>query len=1053
MATQDSKVGEAERKTQDKVIDLFKDRLGYEYLGKWEVTEAELARTSPIEEDILSNWLINKQGYTHQMASAAITELNRVRNSTSDLVDSNKAVYEKLYYGAKVSPGVGENYVTVHYIDWDNPLNNDFGIAEEVSMQRTETGMRRPDVVLYVNGIALGVLELKKAAVSVSEGIRQNLTNQNRNEIPHFFSTIQLVMAGNETQGLRYGTTNTPEKYYLEWKRDPMDESRLHLFDHLEAMCNKEMLLDFIHNFVIFDAGVKKVARQNQYHGIKAAQTRVKHREGGIIWHTQGSGKSLLMVWLAKWILENNPNARVLVVTDRIELDEQIEKNFANTNFKPFRAKNAGELLHQLNNSLPDRKQGKKTADATCPSIICSLLHKFRDKDNYDDFIRQLSNLKIENFSVKGELFVFVDECHRSESGRMKKAMDAVLGGTQMYIGFTGTPLLKKDKATSQQVFGSFIHTYKFDEAVRDGVVLDLRYEARNIAQRVVCQDRIDMWFDRITKDMTDEAKRQVKQKWGTVSAVFSSKERLENIAADICLDYATKPRLSTSQGTAILVAGSIYEAFRFYEIFTNRIDLKGKCAVVSSFEPDKGAVRTAGSDAMQNEDYFKYEVSRRMLNDFGFNPDKTDVMTEFETKVKKMFIEEPGRMKLLIVVDKLLTGFDAPPATYLYIDKKMRDHGLFQAICRVNRLDGESKEYGYIVDYQELLPRLEDAYRDFTSDAFDGYDLEDIEGLLKNRLKEAKKRLEDCMEQLDALCEPVLEPKGRDDYLRYFCVGENLIKHGIQRHSLYTFTASLIRAYAQIKDEAEEAGYTPKEIEEIACKVRHYVAMRDEVKLCSGDYVDMKSVEAEMRQLVDDFVKAEPSTVLTTLNETTLSELLASNAAETGEQVKKKVGEKNAADTIHNNLKRDITEKSCKNPKFYDKLSKLLDDIVKQLKEDAISYKEFLEKIEKLAQDVVSGGTKTSDYPSRLTTARQRALYDNAPDSLSENVREHFAVVMDSCITVHAQPGFETNAMKERSLKMEIRRSLEAICSSWTKEDLQNTVELVFNMAKSHAR
>lgn len=1046
MSNNNSEVGTAERVTQNKVIALFQNKLKYTYLGKWEVTDEMQARTCPIEEDILKSWLL-RQGHTEQRVSAAITELKRVRNSSSDLFESNKAVYEKLYYGAKVSSGIGENNVTVHYIDWDNPLNNDFGIAEEVSIKRIGSGMRRPDVVLYVNGIALCVLELKKAAVSVSSGIRQNLTYQNRDEIPHFFSTIQLVMAGNETQGLRYGTTMTPEKYYLEWKREPQDESRKHLFEHLEAMCNKEMLLDFIHNFTIFDAGVKKVARQNQYHGIKAAQKRVKEREGGIIWHTQGSGKSLLMVWLAKWILENNPHARVLIVTDRIELDEQIEKNFVNTNYKPFRAKNAEQLLHQLNNSNSKSDKQKQTADETCPSIICTLLHKFRDKDNYDDFIRQLNNYKITDFSVKGELFVFVDECHRSESGRMKSAMDAVLGGTQMYIGFTGTPLLKKDKATSQQIFGTFIHTYKFDEAVRDGVVLDLLYEPRNIENRVVKQDLLDRCFEHITQGMTEEAKRQVKQKWGTVSAVFSSKDRLGNIATDICIDFVTKPRLCTSQGTAMLVAGSIYEAFRFYDIFSKQVEIQGKCAVISSYVPDMNAIRTAGSQAVANEDYYKYDVCRRMLKDFEFDPDTTDVISEFETKIKKMFIEEPGRMKLLIVVDKLLTGFDAPPATYLYIDKKMRDHGLFQAICRVNRLDGESKEYGYIVDYKELFPRLREAYLDFTSDAFDEYEKEDIEGILKDRLKEAKKRLAQCLEKLDALCEPVMEPKGRDDYLNYFCIGTNLDKHAQQRHALYTFTASLVRAFAQIKDEAEEAGYTPKQMDAISENVRHYVAMRDEVKLCSGDYVDMKTVEAEMRQLVDAFVKAEPSTVLTTLNDKTLSELIAANAKDNGELVKKEVGEKNAADAISNNIKRDITEKSCKNPKFYEKLSKLLDDIVKQLKADAISYKEFLQQIEKLAQEVVSGGTRQSGYSAKLTTPLLKALFDNAPESMDDSLREHFAEVMDSCITDNAQPGFEINTMKERKLRKAIRLA-------WGEVGVLPTddmVEMVFNLAKSH--
>lgn len=1044
--TSQSQIGSRERETQDKVISLFREKLGYEYLGNWDVTEFEAARKSPIEENILQAWLLG-QRYDRPIVAKAIEELNRARSCSNELTDNNYAAYEKLYYGAKISMGAGKNNITVKYIDWDHPERNRFGVAEEVSVQRVITGTRRPDVVLYVNGIAVGTLELKKATVSVAEGIRQNLTNQSRREIPHFFSTVQLVMAGNETQGLRYGTVGTPEKYYLKWKRSPEDTCDAHLLEHLEALCNKETLLDFIHNFIIFDSKIKKVARQNQYYAIKAAQLRVQKREGGIIWHTQGSGKSLMMVLLAKWILENNSDARILIITDRIELDEQIVRVFSNSNYKPFHARNAGELLRQLNGSTLRTKA--QASDDVHPSIICSLLHKFRGKNDYDEFIRQLRSYHIDNFSVKGELFVFVDECHRSESGQMKKAMDGVLGRTQMYVGFTGTPLLKRDKATSQQIFGTFIHTYKFDEAVRDGVVLDLRYEARNIENRVVSQDRLDMWFERIANGMTDEAKRQVKQKWGTVSSVFSSKERLENIAADICLDFVTRPRLYSDHGNAMLVAGSIYEAYRYYSIFRERVEMKKKCAVIASFEPDKGVIRTEGSDARQTEDRFKYDVCRQMITDFDMDLDGADAIATFENKMKKLFIKKPSCIKLLIVVDKLLTGFDAPPATYLYIDKKMRDHGLFQAVCRVNRLDGESKEYGYIVDYRQLFPKLEEAYRDFTSDAFDAYDKEDIDGLLKDRLQEAKKRLEECIEKLDTLCEPVPEPKGRDDYLRYFCHGENLKRHALQRSTLYKWTASLIRAYAQIKNEMVEAGYTDDRITRIKNKVSHYTDVRMEVRLASGDHVDMKSVEAEMRQLVGDFVKADHSAVLTTLGDRTLSELLTVNAKGILEELNERVGKKNAAEAIYNNLKHDITEKSCLNPKYYDKLSRLLDEIVKQLKEDAISYAEFLKQIEQLAMDI--NYFSKGNYPSGVNTPRQKALYDNAPEKMSEAERERFAIELDLCLAKNAEPGFDMYPTRAKSLMKAIKQTLQAFKNTWKPEELDRVADNVYNLAKNH--
>lgn len=348
---------------------------------------------------------------------------------------ANKEVYRLLRYGVKDKEGAGHQKETVWLIDWNNPEANDFAIAEEVSIKGENK--KRSDIVLYVNGIALGVIELKRSSVSVSEGIRQNLDNQKKDFIRNFFTTMQLVMAGNDTQGLRYGTIETPEKFYLEWK-EPLENNYDYKLDfHLSRVCNKARFLQIIHDFIVFDAGIKKTCRHNQFFGVEAAKRHIAKREGGIIWHTQGSGKSLTMVWLAKWIRENVTDARVLIVTDRTELDEQIEKVFTGVDEDIYRTKSGADLVATLNQPNP--------------WLICSLVHKFgrqSDSENdaaTDEFIEELKKSLSSSFSAKGTLFVFVDECHRTQSGKLHDAMKAILPEA-MFVGFTGTPLMKKDK-------------------------------------------------------------------------------------------------------------------------------------------------------------------------------------------------------------------------------------------------------------------------------------------------------------------------------------------------------------------------------------------------------------------------------------------------------------------------------------------------------------------------------------------------------------------------------------------------------------------------------
>jgi type I restriction enzyme R subunit len=632
-----STVGQRERETQNRIVALFRGALGYSYLGDW----CDRSDNRNVEDDWLRPILV-AQGYDKALIDRALFELAKAAGDQSrSLYDVNRSVYDLLRYGVKVKTGVGETTQTVWLIDWEHPERNHFAIAEEVTVRPADPNafVKRPDIVIYVNGIALGVIELKRSTVSVAAGIRQNLDNQKPVFIERFFTTMQVIMAGNDTEGVRYGVIQTPERYWLAWKEageaeNPLDRAILQL-------CDKGRFLELIHDFTVFDAGIRKTCRHNQYFGVVAAHDHVRRREGGIIWHTQGSGKSLVMVWLAKWIREHVMDARVLIITDRTELDDQIEQVFGGVGEAIHRTKNGDDLMARLND--------------TAPWLMCSLVHKFgaREEPDVEGFVEDLRRALPPGFRAKGELFVFVDECHRTQSGELHKAMKAIIPNA-MLIGFTGTPLLKRDKATSLETFGPYIHTYKFDEAVRDGVVLDLRYEARDIDQAITSSIKIDQWFEAKTRGLNDLARAQLKQRWGTLQKVLSSQSRLEKIVADILMDMETRGRLMSGRGNAMLVSGSIYQACKLYELFETT-ELAGKCAIVTSYRPGAADIKGEETGEGLTERLKKYEIYNRMLG--GRDPEA------FEKAAKRRFVDEPGQMKLLIVVDKLLTGFDAPPA------------------------------------------------------------------------------------------------------------------------------------------------------------------------------------------------------------------------------------------------------------------------------------------------------------------------------------------------------------------------------------------------------
>jgi type I restriction enzyme R subunit len=1015
---QSVQVGESERSLQNRLVKFFCDakRLNYTYLGNLQDQINKNIITSRLKAFLLKK-------YSDKLAESAIDELVRTAGDLShDLYTANQAVYSLLKYGAKPIDQRDGKPKTVFFIDWEHPENNDFAIAEEVTVR--ENLEKRPDIVIYVNGIALSVIELKKSTISVSNGIRQNIGNQTDLFIKSFFTTVQIIAAGNDSEGLRYGVINTPEKYYLEWKN--FDETtneaakKINAFsalldDKLHAVVysiyEKARFLDIIRNFIIFDKGIKKICRHNQYFGILEAQTKIVNREGGIIWHTQGSGKSLTMVWLAKWILEHGKNNRVLVITDREELDDQIEKTFGGVNEDIVRTKSCCDLLDKLN--------------AQDENLLCSLVHKFGHRvkgrkavgksDNYDLYIEELKKSLPKNFKAKGDIFVFVDECHRTQSGKLHGAMKELLPGS-IFIGFTGTPILSKDKKQTLQIFGDYIHKYRYNEAVRDNVVLDLRYEARDIPQEVIAQDKIDEWFEAKTCGLMPRAKAKLKQLWGNLQTLYGSKTRLERIACDIIFDFETKARLENGNGNAILVADSIYSACRYYEIFT----AKGfnRCAIITSFDSSAGALRTEATTVDgTDEAWEKYEAYKKMLGsqDVGI----------FEKEATRKFVKEPANMKLLIVVDKLLTGFDAPPCTYLYIDKSMHDHGLFQAICRVNRLDDESKDFGYIVDYKQLFGSLKDALKDYAGEnALSGYDAADIDGFIKDRVSEAKNYFEKTLCEIEALCEGVPMPRKQLEFRRYFC-GENGIDieknemFARIREKLYKLSARLTRAYAELKPDMTEAGYSVAEQIDLENKVKFYVDLRDDIGRASGDFIDFKAYTPDMRSLIDNYIIASASEKLGAFDDFTMLDFILAQE-DILKNEKDKPAQETAAEAIENNIRKKIIEKQVVNPIYYEKMSAILKKLIEDRKNGILAYKDMLDKY----MELLSKTTNPEDneiYPTEVRkNAAMRAFYDAFGEDIDT------AKNIWNAITGKIMPDFRGNQVKENRIRIAIKKVIK---------------------------
>ena len=1008
----DSHIGEPERPVQNRLLALFKEKLKYEYLGNYEYRTCN----RNIERKLLFDYLMSTQKWSKDEAKRAITKLEKEAYCTlQNMQEKNEKVYSLLRYGVNVSPDVGTKKITVNLIDWEHPDKNQFYIAEEVTINSStpDSFTKRPDLVIYVNGIALAVIELKRSKVSVHDGIRQTIGNQQENFIRPFFSTVQLLFAGNDSQGLYYGVIDTPEKFWLRWK-EPDASIPNELDRSVTQWFNKERLLEMIHDFLVFDAGVKKVCRPNQYFAVKAAQPRCEKKEGGVIWEAQGSGKSLIMVWLAEWIHENIDNSRVVIITDREELDEQISDGFKDTGETIARAKSGAGLIGMLNEEAP--------------WLLCTLIHKFGKKnvEGKGDMVGVKSEIPLEKyledivaqlpqgFKAKGNIFVFIDECHRTQGGYLHEAMKTIMGKDVMMIGFTGTPLLHTQKKDTWQTFGPLIHAYRFNEAVEDGVILDLRYESRKVDQFLGNKDKIDAWFEKKTKGLNKVAAARLKSRWATMQNIFSSRQRIDAVVGDICLDMDTTPLLVNRRGNAILVADSIYQACRYWDAF-QKTALKGHCAVITSFEAKADDINMASSGENESEDEYKYRIYKEMT-------DGHKSVSAFEAYAKKEFIDHPKNMRLLIVVDKLLTGFDAPSACVLYIDKHMENHNLFQAICRVNRVDGDDKEYGYIVDYQNLFECISGAIGDYTSDgaALSGYDKEDIEGYIKEKNKACRKDLEEAKEQVEALL-ALVHPQTREGFFRYFVYDDNapeeemdkqLDDNAEKRSKLYKYVRRYLNCYANLANSLEDMGYSEAERKEYAECAKKYDALKREIELRSNDHIDMRRYEPDMRQVLDLYVKAEDSEVIAKLDDTSFLDIVAAQNEEQlndlPDELKDEYG-RASAETVEANLREVIRKDSPFNPAYYGKLSIILQELIDKRKKEMLDYEEYMKELIELVKK--ARGKSANSYPESIKTPGMRALYDN----LGQN--EYLAIRAHEIIKENAIVGFRESLMKRKKI------------------------------------
>ena len=1005
-----------ETQIQNNTIDLLQN-MGYIYLSPEEMTQHRSSTRQVVLKDILLEQLQNLNGFeykgTHYPFSAkniakAIDDLDVLLNE--GLMTANQKISDQLLLGNSYSEelidGVKKSF-SLHYIDYKVPENNVFHVTDEFVVDRVnqqeQTKTRRPDLVLFINGIPFGVIELKKSTRDTEEGISQMLRNQGKDEIPTLFKYIQITLAGNN-HSPQYGTTGTPKKFYAVWKERDIDLEGMvkgrtpsPLDKTVYALFEKSRMVELLHSFIIFDGKVKKIARYQQFFAIKKIVERISKldntgkRKGGLIWHTQGSGKSLTMVMLAKVIKRSIVGSKVVIVTDRKDLDKQIHDTFNNSEVKAERAKSGRHLVELL--------QSGKT-------VITTLIHKFE---------------KVKNESVRltdPNTFILVDESHRTQGGDMHKAMKKVFSEA-CYLGFTGTPLMRREK-NSFAKFGGEIHRYTINQAVEDKAVLPLLYEGRLVDQWVSDEKGLDRRFEQIARHLNEEQVLDLKKKWARFQKVASSERRLEMIMLDINEDV--RKRLQGTTFKAILATSSKYEAIKYHKLFEEMGDIR-TAFVISAPDSREGhsevdeecSKKDTGCIDFDNDHkaYIMHEWSR-VMKKYGDEEQYLD-------KVKDAFINGE-EIELLIVVDKLLTGFDAPRASVLYIDKLLKEHNLLQAIARVNRLY-EGKDFGFIVDYRGLLGDLDKALNDYSGLA--DFDEEDIVGAVFD-IKEEIARVKTYYDHLEVLFKEVENKQDQENY-EVFLADEE------KRKLFYDYLSHYARALklALSSDKMEEV-FNEKQISEYKEKMKFYAELRKAVRIRYYEQVDFGKYEKQMQKLLDTFISADEVNQLTKLVNIFDEEFEA--------EIERVVGDNARADSILSATTAVITEKRESNPAYYDKLSKRIQEIIEEYKEKRLTEEEKLKHAKEIRDLLIKDEVEEeSNYPESIKhNVQARAFYDNLEERFMKAINN-----VDERIMVAETPLGYGNKQQENLLTQTVLQITEIFQEASKKPDWKNNSDM----------
>ena len=950
--------------------------MGYTYISPEDCEKQRGSRYHVLLKDILRGQLrrLNRYSYAGAENEFSAANIERAMEEldeplTDGLVRTSEKIYDALLLGKSYPETVGGGKslsFNLKYIDWEHPENNLFHVTEEFAVEsQDKLHNARPDIVLFINGIPFAVIECKAPYISVKQAVEQMIRNQQADYIPQLFKYAQIVMATNKNV-VKYATAGTPKKFWSVWKeqdtefldsrlaqlvadRAPTEQDR-----NMISLFGRERLMELSRYFVLFDANVKKICRYQQYFAIReiiktiAQRDSKGNRQSGVIWHTQGSGKSLTMVMLAKYILMELAacNPRVVIVTDRKELDGQIAATFAHTRLNPARATSGRHLVELVTNGKAD--------------VITTIINKFNTAE------------RLEAKNNSRDVFVLIDESHRSNYGSMAAKMRTVFPNA-CYIGFTGTPLMKREKTTLTK-FGKLIHKYTIQDGVEDGAIVPLIYEGRFVEQKVD-EENIDMWFQQTTKRLPDPQKEDLRRKWSSIRRLTSTDARIKRIALDINNHFLLG--FKDTGFKAMLATNYKRDAIRYLKCFEQFGDLN--CAVVIS-PPD---IRESVDDVDEGTDNMVIEYWEKMMKQYG------DADT-YEEAMKNKFCD--GEIDILIVCSKLLTGFDAPVCQVLYIDKELKEHGLLQAIARTNRLH-DGKEYGLIVDYRGLIQKLDAAMDMYSGAGLENFEGRDLRGVVIDVL-EALGQLRTAYTNLIDLFADVKDLSDTEAV-------EVSLADEKKREQFYNLLCAFGRALDLVLNSEQAYAALPgEERKKYQNRFLFFSKVRRSVKIRYCDAIDNKEYEPLMQNLLDMHLSVAGLKQITNPVDILNKDDFERELEELGSLRAK-------ADAITSRLSKSISAKYEENPAYYDSFSKRIKDALDQYKEKVISEAEYLAKMRSIMEDYHSGKSSVS-YPERIKCNIHAqafygvitALFDDAqiegmtPDFAAEIAEEITAII-----------------------------------------------------------